>query len=200
VQNKVITSSINTINTNLSNITNDVSDLQSGLQSAEDSIINAFEVNAPIEKSPSTHNYAVGDYLIWNEALRIVTQPITTGQALTNSNTRLTKTGKELSQINADLSESLFSKLGYKILEFETPNTTFSGREHTFTISNLPNNLTNAYILSAHLGGYVLPYYASATSYMVIDYFNGATKEIKVIYSDNWGQTTNKIVGLIAYK
>ena len=105
VQNKVITTNINTINANLSNITSDVSDLQTGLQSAEDSITNAFEVSAPIEKSPSTHNYAVGDYLIWNEALRIVTSPISTGQALTNSNTRLTNTGKELSQINSDLSD-----------------------------------------------------------------------------------------------
>ena len=115
VQNKVITTNINTINANLSNITSDVSDLQTGLQSAEDSITNAFEVSAPIEKSPSTHNYAVGDYLIWNEALRIVTSPISTGQALTNSNTRLTNTGKELSQINSDLSDKSLNVFGNPI-------------------------------------------------------------------------------------
>lgn len=100
----------------------------------------------------------------------------------------------------SDLSESLFSKLGYKILEFETPNTTFDGIEHTFTVSNLPDNITNAYILSAHLGSYVLPYYASGNSFMAIDNFSGATKTLKVIHSSNWGQNTGKIVGLIAYK
>jgi hypothetical protein len=98
------------------------------------------------------------------------------------------------------LSESLFSKLGYKLLEFETPNTTFSGTEHTFTISNLPDNLTNAYLLTAHLGTYVLPYYASGSSSMAIDLFYGPTKTITVSHSSNWGSYTGKIVGLIAYK
>ena len=102
VQNKVITSSINTINANLSNIASDVSTLQTGLQTANNNITKAFEVSAPIEKSPSTHNYAVGDYLVYNNTLRVVTQAISTGQAITNSNTRATDTGKELSQINAD--------------------------------------------------------------------------------------------------
>jgi hypothetical protein len=94
----------------------------------------------------------------------------------------------------------LFSKLGYKILEFETPNTTFSGTQHTFTISNLPNNVTNAYILSAHFGSYVLPYVGSSTSFMAIDSFAAAAKELKVLHSNDWGQNTGKIVGLIAYK
>lgn len=197
VQNKVITSSINTINTNLSNITSDVSTLQTGLQTANNNITKAFEVSAPIEKSPSTHNYAVGDYLIWNEALRKVTSAISVGDSLTNSNTTLTNSGKELSQINADLSD-IFK--GYNLYEDSAQLSNLSGGEKTLNFSSLPNGLTEGYILSAHLGGYMLPYVGTSTSFMAIDTLNASTKNATLRFSNDWASTTGTLKVLILAK
>ena len=145
--------------------------------------------------------YLVGDLFLENNALKKATQPIAQGGDITGSNSEDTTVGKEISRINSNLSESLFSKLGYKILEYETPNTTFSGTQHLFTVSNLPDNVTNAYVIAANLGGYALPYIGSSTSFMAISGFAYDTsKNLRVIHSENWGSTTNKIKVLIAYK
>ena len=202
VQNKVITTNINTINANLSNITSDVSDLQTGLQSAEDSITNAFEVSAPIEKSPSTHNYAVGDYLIWNEALRIVTSPISTGQALTNSNTRLTNTGKELSQINSELTDTK-SNLSSNYMKYKYVTKTVTIPQNTEIIidlsGDLPTSITRFEILSARLGGYVLPYIEhNGATHANITLESQSAKTIR-IYSSTTAWTNYELGLVIGY-
>lgn len=119
---------------------------------------------------------------------------------IVTANNRIQENTGDIVEINTKLNESLFSKLGYKLLEFESANTTFSGTEQNLTISNLPDNVTDVYIISAHLGGYVLPFVGFQNSFLAIDNFNLSTKTLKVNHSNDWGGYTGKIKLILAYK
>ena len=61
---------------------------------------------APSETSPATDTHTVGSYITYNGKMYEVISPIAIGDTLSSSNISETNTGEELSQINADLSDS----------------------------------------------------------------------------------------------
>ena len=62
---------------------------------------------APSETSPAIATHVKGEYITFNGKMYEVIDPIAIGDTLSSSNISETNTGEELSQINADLSESL---------------------------------------------------------------------------------------------
>lgn len=54
--------------------------------------------------------------------------------------------------------------------------------------------------MSAHLGGYMLPYVGTATSFMAIDTLNVVTKNATLRFSSDWAGTSGTLKVLILAK
>lgn len=208
-----------TLNARVSANTSAIGDVQGDVNDMVPQVADAgTKANAGLSNTASvydaTQTYAVDDYTLYNNNLYRCEVPIPQAESFDGTkwvrvkttdeiktcNNKIRTSENEIIQIKANLIESLYSKLGYKLLEYESPSTTFTGTEQNFVVSDLPAGITNAYILTAHLGSYVLPYIGSATSFFSIDVFNATTKNVKVIHSNDWGNYTGTIKLIIAYK
>lgn len=208
-----------TLNTQVTANTTAIRNVQDSVDNMAPQVAESLtKANAGLSNTASvydaTQTYAVGDYTLYNNNLYRCDVPIPqaesfdgtkwtrvkTSDEIKTCNNKIRTSENEIIQIKANLIESLYSKLGYKLLEYESPSTTFTGTEQNFTMSDLPAGITSAYIISAHLGGYVLPYVSFQNSFFAIDTLNVASKSFKVIHSSDWASYTGKVSLILAYK
>lgn len=126
----------------------------------------------------------------------LISRVTTAESGLVSANNRIQENTNQISNINANLSEH------YMKIKYITKNITIaSGTQVTVNVADdLPTNITRFEVLSASLGGYVLPYFDrnSSAHLNVTDVLQGE-KSVRLYNATSSAWTDKKLELVIGY-